>query len=601
MNRPLFFMLFLALPAWAAPTNDLPRRLVLGLDGVAYRDLKALQAGVVTTNFWGRTVRRQAFTAEEGYFPVSRMVSTFPSTSDVAWTEIYGDRPLPGYQRTYYSEAANRQIALNGVATTMEHERQMDWQVQDGFLRSMGYLMPVRIFDYEAREMIRHFLAAHGNEEEFYAYIRASDDAQHMDRNIQILLCRFDQQLQQLRAEYKKRMGRDLEIVIISDHGNNHAGRGRRVKIVTFLEQAGYRISKSIEQPKDVVLPTAGIESWVEVHNAPEETESLARLLTGLKGVDLVTARLAGQTNRFLVLDSKGGRAIIERNADAGKYRYRAEAGDPLDFLPVVELLAQKGSLDPDGFASAGDWSAETMTRHYPLALERIVHGLTRGALNPATILISLKDGYAHVGWAVNAASHLVAIGGTHGGLDDLTSDGILLSNFTPTQDTPADRAADQFDGFPNLNDYRAEENGAELVSRGELTLARIQRTPLDRDAKTLPGDEVFLRVWMPQFAQSANDSSLEVVIDESRRFTTTRSRRPDLDPPDPRAPHFELAPSGAFEAGNFDRIYSLPSGLTLRPQTAYEMTGWGHESGEKRKLFQFTFWTDSQGRPTAY
>jgi hypothetical protein len=121
----------MALPASSATTNTLPRRLVLALDGVAYRDLQALQNGVTRTNFWGRIVRRRAFTADEGYFPVSRMVSTFPSTSDVAWTEIFGDRPLPGYQRTYYSEAANAQIAINGVASTMEHEHQMDWQEQD--------------------------------------------------------------------------------------------------------------------------------------------------------------------------------------------------------------------------------------------------------------------------------------------------------------------------------------------------------------------------------------------------------------------------------------------------------------------------------------
>ena len=102
-----------------------PKRLILALDGIAYRDMKALQEGVTYTNSKGRQVHRQAF--NHGYYPVSRMISTFPSTSDVAWTEIFGDRPLPGYQRTYYSAAANSQIAINGVTTTMEHERQMNY------------------------------------------------------------------------------------------------------------------------------------------------------------------------------------------------------------------------------------------------------------------------------------------------------------------------------------------------------------------------------------------------------------------------------------------------------------------------------------------
>ena len=68
-------------PLSAAP---LPKRLVIALDSIAYRDLRALQQGVDCTDSHGRPVHRQAFT--NGYFPVSRLISTFPSTSDVAWT-----------------------------------------------------------------------------------------------------------------------------------------------------------------------------------------------------------------------------------------------------------------------------------------------------------------------------------------------------------------------------------------------------------------------------------------------------------------------------------------------------------------------------------
>src|SRR5580698_7138716 len=134
--------MLLALPALPSTGVGLPERLVLALDGVAYRDMKALQAGITRTNFWGKTYQCRAFTAEEGYYPVSRMISTFPSASDVAWTDIFGDRPLPGYQRTYYSVAANSIISINGVTTTMEHEHQMDFQLENGILRALGYMYP---------------------------------------------------------------------------------------------------------------------------------------------------------------------------------------------------------------------------------------------------------------------------------------------------------------------------------------------------------------------------------------------------------------------------------------------------------------------------
>ena len=72
----------------------LPDRLVILLDGVAYGDLKALQTGGLSEAEERAAGGPRAF--HEGYFPVSRLVSTFPSASDVAWTEILGNPPLPG-------------------------------------------------------------------------------------------------------------------------------------------------------------------------------------------------------------------------------------------------------------------------------------------------------------------------------------------------------------------------------------------------------------------------------------------------------------------------------------------------------------------------
>ena len=94
--RRFVFLVLLALQFFPSTSMALPRRLVLGLDGIAFRDMKALQAGVTYTNIWGMRLHHQAFSLNEGYFPVSHLISTFPSTSDVAWTDIFGDRPLPG-------------------------------------------------------------------------------------------------------------------------------------------------------------------------------------------------------------------------------------------------------------------------------------------------------------------------------------------------------------------------------------------------------------------------------------------------------------------------------------------------------------------------
>jgi hypothetical protein len=601
MRRGLI-LIWLAVTALPATGHALPARLVLALDGVAYRDLKALQAGLTCTNFWGKQFQRRAFTAEEGYFPVSRMVSTFPSLSDIAWTDIFGDRPLPGYQRIYFSTAANAKIVTSGITTTMEYERQMDWQEASDFRRGMGYLFPLHAYEYEIRQMSKNFWKTASIGSNYYAYIRASDDAQHLDRDVFVMLCRLDRELQDLRASYRSREGRDLQIVMLSDHGHNHAGRGRRVRIRSFLEQAGYHITESIGSPKDVVLPDGGIESWVEIHNAPAETEKLAQRLCHLPGVDVLTAPVPDQPNRFLVMNAKSERAVIDWNPASNSFRYSTENGDPLNYRPVVAALGKNRQLDAAGFATADAWLAATVTNRYPLAVERIVRGFTRNILNPATILISLDNHYVNDNWLVQQGSRLVTCGSTHGGLDDLNSDGILLSNFLPTRDTSTDRVAAQFEDFPGVCNFRATENGAEWVTAKAQSLTRIAHVPFDSDYKALPGDGVFLRMWSPQFARPDRVIPVEVAIEKIPRYASAPGRRGDHQPAAAFKQHLTLNLPVSFPAQcACERVYPLPPELTLEPLAEYKISGEIQEPDKTIRLFAFNFRTGSNGRPAAF
>jgi hypothetical protein len=596
------FLLILALQVLPSTSSALPKRLILALDGIAYRDMKALQEGVTYNDPHGIQFHRQGF--HQGYFPVSRMISTFPSTSDVAWTDIFGNRPLPGYQRTYFSDAANSQISINGITTTMEHESQMHWQVENGFLRTLGYVFPSHMYQYEVHELVKNFLNTKSEDDNYYAYIRTPDDAQHLSRDIFAMLCALDEKLQELRARYRAREGRELEILILSDHGSNHAGAGKRVKVRAFLKKAGYRIAKSIVDSREVVLPTTGIESWVEIHNSPAETERLLQLLTHLEGVDILSARvpLPGQGNRFIVMNSKGERATIDWNPKANSFRYSTETGDPIDYHPVVEALAKKNQLDTDGFATADAWMAETMTHRYPLALERIVRGHTQVTLNPATILISLDNRYVHSGWLVKKGSELVTFGGTHGALDDLNSNGILLSSFAPTKDTSTSRVAAQFDDFPGLRDFRATENGAEWISGEKQALTRIARVPLDWDRQMLPDDEVFLRIWTPSFTHLDLEAPVEVTIEKARRFLPAQIRRGDPQPIDASERHFTLNQPVSFpHKSSYERVYARPADLILEPQKEYRISGRIRDRNKTSRIFEFLFRTDSRGQPVAY
>jgi hypothetical protein len=591
----LFLLLFLTVTStiWAHP-----QRLIIGMDGISYRDMKALQQGVVYTNFWG-VIHRRGFGPNEGFFPVSRMISTFPSTSDVAWTDIFGNRPLPGYQRTFYSVAANSEIAVNGLTSTMEHERQMDWQSQSDLTRSMGYIYSVHVYEFELHEMVNSFWNARGTNADFYAYVRSSDDAQHMDRDVFTLLMALDQKLQELRARYQAAEGHDLQILIISDHGHNHAGRGERVQIIPFLKKNGYQVARSIQHSNDVVLPTSGIEDWIEIHNAPSETEKLAGQLTRLKGADVIAARI--RSGHFLVLNPADERAVIDWNPTNHTFRYSTLNGDPLRYKPVVQTLTRDGKLDADGFATADDWMNATMTNHYPLALQRIARGLTSVTLNPATILVSLDNHYVHAAALINAGSRLESTGSTHGALDDINSMGIVLSNFTPTHDTSSDRVAGDFGNFSGLRKFRAEENGAEWVRKSEQARMRIQRDPFDWNYETLPENNIFLRIWSPDLAQ-AGDDPLHVSIEKLSGTTDSGSDPVSLQPGVLHDLHYTFGPSLSFTRNSpCERIYPCPTNLSLLPFSSYRIAGWVKDGGKSTARFDFVFNTDVEGKPAAY
>jgi hypothetical protein len=405
------------------------------------------------------------------------------------------------------------------------------------------------------------------------------------------LLCEFDRKLQKMRARYKAQTGRDLEIVILSDHGHNHAGRGIRVEDAAFLEKAGYHVATTIASPKDVVLPVVGIESWVELHCAPSETEKLAQLLCQLKGVDVLTATLPDRTNCFLVMNAKGERAEIQWQPALNSFRYSCQNGDPINYRPIVEALGQNHQLDADGFATADAWMSATMTNHYPLAPERIVRGLTRGALNPATILISLDNHYVNDEWLTEKGSRLVTCRSTHGGLDDICSDGILMSNFTPTRDTSTDRVASQFEDFQDVRDFRAEESGGEWVTKEEQALVRIAHVPFDRELQGLPGNGLFLRIWSPELAKIDAKTPIIVAIGKAKRYSTS---------PSPQQMIFDQ-PLFSADSSMSERIYAAPADLKLEPQTEYNISGWIQTQPKAGGLFNFSFYTNADGRPVAF
>lgn len=421
--------LLLASAARAAP----PERLILGLDGAAYHHVRAVQEGE-----GGRRCLAE-------FQPAARLISTYPSLSDVAWADVLGLPPQTAYQPLHFDYERNELRGLRGLQAMgdpTESSALMHWKLEGLLLNLGGYLFPGRVFRLELARVRSAFLRADGRD--FYALLQTFDSAVHMGRDPRELLCETGAWIADLRRAHAARTGRALEVIVLSDHGTDDLSPSR-APIREHLRREGFRVVKRLQRRGDVVLPVDGILNVVQACPAPEDVAAVAAALVRLPEVDVVTAVVPGRVDEVRVL-KRGEEAVVR--ARGGRYAYEAVRGDPLGYAAVAELLRRSGKADRDGFATGEAWLAATAGHAYPAAPERIVRGHGPLVRHPAPVIASLKPGRVSANLPTWLGSRLMSMGGTHGALDSLSSSGVALSTERRVPDTTTDRVRAYLGGF---------------------------------------------------------------------------------------------------------------------------------------------------------
>ncbi|MCA0377432.1 MAG: alkaline phosphatase family protein [Gemmatimonadetes bacterium] len=431
----------------------LPTRLVLALDGVDYRD-------IVTARAAGRF-------AEFG--APGRLVSTFPSISDIAWHAIFGVQPPAGYQRVFFSASQNSMLgdALSAIRP-IEYEERMDLAFDAKFHHLGAYLMSGRTARREVDGDVRAVLQSSGRPT-LYAYNIGPDALQHTRGNLDAYLAHLDAKLVWLRAQYRERTGRELEIVLLSDHGHNRAAEATFLPVADALRAHGFRSARALDGPDDVAFSVDGVTTGFGVFCQPGSVARLVAALVGVTGIDVVTWRVAADT--FGVATNGGEARIVVRHATSGVPGYRADVvrGDPIGLTAALAALRSARQLDTDGFATADAWLRATVDADYPGAVPRIVHGHTDATRNPAPVLVSVDDRYRVGLGLVSITNRLRPLGGTHGSLHRNSSLGVVMSTAGPMRDGLAMQVRDRWGGFADLRDARAPKAAVAIVSAGAL------------------------------------------------------------------------------------------------------------------------------------
>lgn len=426
----LFFFAMLAplLPAHAEPAtgqrsnevspDGVPQRLILALDGVPY-DVFA-------------DAQRQGLFA--GFRPVARMVSTFPSLTDVSFAAIGGGQVPTGYQQMHFDPAQNKTVGNNvgSLADRVHTNIYADSRDYSSVHRMVGYMAAYRYALRDLRDIGDSVLASH--KQTFVAYLEQSDPLVHIEGRpgAERLLSQLDVFLQDLQAKVRARTGRELLIDIVSDHGSTMM-KGRIVPVAQELQRCGYRRNNRMKHANDVAFSLAGIIGSVAITTAKPATEGVARCLAGADGVDLVAVDRGDAVG---VLTADGEAEIRLASGAPEQYDYRVLRGDPLGLLP-------EGSTSREMRFDQEQLFRQTSNAARPSPLRRLWRAFHGEVEEPSPIVVSLLDGRE----AGNAELRTLALMrgrvGTHGSMTRLSSLGVYASNWRDVGDVDSWSAHD--------------------------------------------------------------------------------------------------------------------------------------------------------------
>ncbi|HYH84415.1 MAG TPA: alkaline phosphatase family protein [Pyrinomonadaceae bacterium] len=393
------------------------RRLLLCLDGVPF--------DVVT-----EAKSRGLF---ENFKEPARLLSPFPTLTNVALAEMLGATPPNGYESLYFDREAKE---LRGGVRKYIGWRTPD-KVPSSYMDELDYQEPLAfefliyvateaVWKTDMRRFRERFLAA-PPDRDFFGFLKATDGLLHIGGPARLIVAL--QSLDRLLREIQKAAGAETEIVLFSDHGMN-LEENRRLHLQTHLKRCGYEVVSHMRRPRGkrrVSAPGFGLCGYAALY-CGEETDraELADALRELEGVDFSVHR--DESEGAAIVTGARGRASIRREQSEGAtlYRYEQLSGDPLGLAQVARALSKEGRLDERGYAASDAWLDSTARHEYPDAPANLYESVYSPRVrHTADVLVSLSDGYYY---GANAFSHMVRLLATHGNALRSSTTAFLMS-----------------------------------------------------------------------------------------------------------------------------------------------------------------------------
>jgi hypothetical protein len=397
------------------PGRTRPRRLLLCLDGVPFEMIKAARERGLFDHFEAP----------------SRLLSPFPTMTNIALSTMLGATPPNGYESLYFDKKAREM--RGGISKYIgrrtpdkvpsSYMDQLDYQEPLHF-EFLVYVAPEAVWRADMRRFRERFRAA-PQTRDFFAFLKGTDGLLHIrgPQRLAVALESLDRILREIHAW----CGDETEIVLFSDHGMN-LQENRRANVQTHLRRNGYAVKGHLRGPENkrsIAIPAFGLCGYAALYCVDEARSDVADALASLEGLDF-SLHLDGE--RAVMVKGPLGTARIERQANGHGplYRYTQLTGDPLQLKPFLAALRAGGKLDQQGYATDLAWYEQTAEHIYPDTLANLYNSLhTPRVGHNADVLISFKDGYYY---GFSPFSRIVNLAATHGNALKASTSAFLMS-----------------------------------------------------------------------------------------------------------------------------------------------------------------------------
>lgn len=343
--------------------------------------------------------------------PPTKIIAPFPSMTEVCLTDLLHAPPTPGAIDHYYDRPAGRlrnvmwKRAVEGYRYPWE--RLLAYRSRF-YEEGLAYLNPRPWYQAELERARKAMDESPNRVTMVYLTSSSGMACKHGRAGVDEVLDGMARLCLQLLYE---RRGA-LKISVLADHGHNLV-RSANIDVEALLREGGFRVTKQLRRPDDVVLELSGLVTYAAVRTAQP-----ARVATQLLTEPGMELAMYMESDRVIVRSVQGSAAIQFHH---GRLRYEPITHDVLGYAPVLARL----DADETGFASRDAWFAATVDHEYPDAPARIWDAFHHRVISPGEVMFTTRDGFC----AGDAGfERFITMESTHGSLNKINSTSFLMT-----------------------------------------------------------------------------------------------------------------------------------------------------------------------------